>query len=244
MVRKHEYRILFLKQFTKELIIKSKTEQPGVGQVQAEIPISEQKEFEINVPIKKTEEIHKEFRPEYIKLVTPPKPPQKPRHRLSTLPPRFSPQKPKLGMTMPLEKGMRGMQPSITDQQAQRQIRPQSEFTVRPQATGKIIDLKRLNQIVRDPRVTLLECPGPGKFILVKTGGQTTVTKISLSSEEIQNIIDTFSQESKVPLISGLFKAAVGNMVITAVISELVGSRFIINKLTPRSMIEQRASMH
>lgn len=94
-------------------------------------------------------------------------------------------------------------------------------------------DLGKLNKLIRDPRVTELECSGPGKYILVRTMNKVTVTKNTLSQTEIQTIIEKFSQASKIPVIGGLFKAAVGNLIITAVISDIVGQRFIITKISP-----------
>ena len=100
-------------------------------------------------------------------------------------------------------------------------------------------ELEKINFLISDPRVTVIECPGPDRFSLARSSGITSMTKIILSRGEISSIIERFSRESRIPVISGLFKAAVGNLVITAVISELVGSRFIITKITPRFIIEQ-----
>lgn len=102
-------------------------------------------------------------------------------------------------------------------------------------------ELGKLNFLIRDPRITVIECPGPEKFIIARTEGRTTLTKLAISQQEIQEIIDKFSKESKIPILSGLFKAAVGNLIITAIISSLVGDRFIITKITPRFIIEQNA---
>ena len=94
-------------------------------------------------------------------------------------------------------------------------------------------NLGKLNLLIHDPKVNAIECPGPGKFLLVKVLGKVNTTRLSLSQAEIQGVIENFSRQTKIPIISGLFKAAVGNLVITAVISEIVGSRFIISKITP-----------
>lgn len=99
--------------------------------------------------------------------------------------------------------------------------------------------LGKLNLMIQDNRVTSIECQGPGKIILVRILGKVSSTQIVLSEEEIKNIISTFAREAKIPAIGGVFKAAVGNLVITAVISDFVGSRFIINKHTPYSLLEQ-----
>ena len=97
--------------------------------------------------------------------------------------------------------------------------------------------------MIKDPRVTLIECPGPGKFVLARTSGQTTITKITLTQEEIQEIIEKFSKEARIPILPGLFKAAVGNLIITAVISNTIGTRFIITKITPMTILEQQGKL-
>jgi len=108
---------------------------------------------------------------------------------------------------------------------------PEEELAGEKIPTG--FELGKINNLIKDPRVTEIECPGPGKYILVRTMNKVTVTKNTLSQSEIQTIIDKFSQDSKIPVIGGLFKAAVGNLIITAVISDIVGQRFIITKISP-----------
>ena len=65
-------------------------------------------------------------------------------------------------------------------------------------------------------------------------------TKISLSQPEIDIIVKNFLAKARIPIIVGIFKASVGNLTISAVISEFVGSRFIINKSSPYSILEQQ----
>ena len=90
---------------------------------------------------------------------------------------------------------------------------------------------------MKDLSINQIECSGPGKNVLVRRYNQPNVTKIILSQEEITDIINNFSREARIPIVGGILKAAVGSLVISAVISDFVGSRFIINKITPFSMI-------
>lgn len=103
------------------------------------------------------------------------------------------------------------------------------------------MDLGSLNPMIADKQVTMIECPGPDKFLIVKKAGQINSARISLSGGEIDKIIEQFSEKAKIPVIRGIFKAVVGNLAISAVISEFVGGRFIINKFTPYSLIEQQS---
>ena len=90
--------------------------------------------------------------------------------------------------------------------------------------------LTKIETILKDPLINMLECPGPGKLVLVRTLGAVKTTQISLNEEEIRQVINQFSEQARIPLMTGIFKAAVGNLIITAVLSEFAGSRFIISK--------------
>jgi len=99
---------------------------------------------------------------------------------------------------------------------------------------------KKLEPLLKDKTVLLIECPGPGKNILVKRYNQKNITRIVLSQSEISKIINEFSEKARIPIIGGILKAAVDNLIISAVVSEYVGSRFVITKLTPYSIIEKK----
>jgi hypothetical protein len=93
-----------------------------------------------------------------------------------------------------------------------------------PNTGSKILPL------LRDPAVIGIECPGPDKLILVNQSGVIRPSQIKLSTEEIKAILDEVSTETKIPLIEGVFKTAYKVFMVTAVVSEFVGSRFVIEK--------------
>jgi len=105
---------------------------------------------------------------------------------------------------------------------------------------GDDINLKRLNPLANDKAVTVIECPGPGKFILVRKAGQINVTKITLSQQEVNETVEGFSERTRIPIIGGIFRATVGEFTIVAVISEFVGSRFIIYKSSPHDALDRQ----
>jgi hypothetical protein len=142
--------------------------------------------------------------------------------------------------------GMPGMQRSIQEPEQQltktkpisrppvediREIRLEAE----PRPSG--FSLGRIEKILRDKSVQSIECSGPGKRILIKKLNRINSSSIVLSQQEITNLIQSFAKQAKIPITGGILKAAVGDMIISAVISEYVGSRFIINKLTPYSIL-------
>lgn len=114
-----------------------------------------------------------------------------------------------------------------------RKIKPEAE----PRPTG--FSLGKIEKLLRDKTLQSIECPGPGKRILVKKLGSINSTPIILGQPEITNVIQSFAKQAKIPIMGGMLKAAVGDMVISAVISKYVGSRFIINKLTPYSILNK-----
>ena len=110
---------------------------------------------------------------------------------------------------------------------------PETVRNLRPIPTSEEIDLGKLNVLVRDPLVKIIECNEPGKNILVTGMMGKKKTPIILNKEEMEDVLQRFSQAAKIPVHEGLFKAAVGSIVISAVISEIAGVQFIIRKINP-----------
>jgi hypothetical protein len=142
--------------------------------------------------------------------------------------------------------GMTGMQKSIQIpiQETKRHTirKPLEDIKkIKPEAeqrpTG--FSLGKIEKILRDKTIQSIECPGPGKKVLVKKLSKINSTSLTLGQPEITNIIQKFASQAKIPIMGGILKAAVGDMVISAVISEYVGSRFIINRLTPYSILQK-----
>lgn len=90
--------------------------------------------------------------------------------------------------------------------------------------------MQKISHLLEDQYVKSIECKGPGKPIVVLKSGIIQVTNIILSKEEIDSIMKEFSNQTKIPLMEGLFKAVLNNLSITSVISEFVGTRFVIEK--------------
>jgi hypothetical protein len=90
--------------------------------------------------------------------------------------------------------------------------------------------MQKITPIINDPMVQIIDCPGPEKIISVTSFGRVKSTNIILSKEEIDQILQEFSNKSRIPLIPGVFRALIENISVTAVISEMLGNRFIIQK--------------
>lgn len=93
------------------------------------------------------------------------------------------------------------------------------------------IDLGNLNPFIQDPNVKEIETEGEDEVVTVKGTMGKRPTGIKLSKEEIDEILDKFSKEAKIPKTEGLFKVTLGDLVLTAMISNTISSRFIIKKI-------------
>jgi len=109
---------------------------------------------------------------------------------------------------------------------------PQTVSHIRPMPTSEEIDMGKLNTLIRDPLVKVMECNGPEENILVIGAMGRKPTHIKLSMGEIEETLGKFAAASRIPVHEGLFKAAFGNLVISAVVSEIAGIKFIIRKIS------------
>ncbi len=94
-------------------------------------------------------------------------------------------------------------------------------------------ETEKLNTLIKDPFVNEIECIGADNPLLVKIRGITQKTQVKLTIEEIYDLIAEFSQKTKIPVLNGSIKAALNNLIITAVLSETLGPRFILQKKKP-----------
>lgn len=93
------------------------------------------------------------------------------------------------------------------------------------------IDFDKITFLTRDHLVTYIECPGENTNIIIKRAGATLKTQITLNKEEIMNIIRSFSEKAKIPLIQGMLIARVNDLEISAVTSETLSPTFIIKRI-------------
>ncbi len=110
---------------------------------------------------------------------------------------------------------------------------------LRPNPTNKDIDLSKLNPLINDPMVNAIECYGPEENVVVKGRMGIKKTPLILTKEEISDTIDRFSKETKIPVQEGVFKVVAGRLILLAIISEVVGSKFVIKKMTHEEQMNQ-----
>ena len=102
---------------------------------------------------------------------------------------------------------------------------------IRPAPTALEIDLGKINPLMQDPVVQIIECHGPEKPVIVRVPTERK-TNIVLSKDDIDAIIKEFSAKGKIPVPeSGVFRVAAGRFILSAIMSDVVGTKFIIKKL-------------
>jgi len=111
---------------------------------------------------------------------------------------------------------------------------------------GTELDLFKINPLIRDAAVRIIEANPDERVIVIGTMG-TKPTDIFLSREDMDRIISAFSESSKIPTSEGIYRVVVGNLILSAIISETIGSRFIIKKMIVSqnqiSNIQQRPTL-
>ncbi len=104
---------------------------------------------------------------------------------------------------------------------------------LKPIPSRREIDLSKLNALVNDSQVREIECEAPNKPVIVYGTMGKMPTEIILSNNEIEDIIERFSRAAKIPIDIGVYKVVVGNLIFSAIVSDVVPSRFLITKMAP-----------
>ena len=108
---------------------------------------------------------------------------------------------------------------------------PQSFQYLKPTPTRLEIDLGKLNPLIKDPLVNSIECSGTDEPVTVRGKMGIKKTNIILNKEELDQTIKKFSETAKIPMHEGVLKIATGRLILSAVISDIIGSKFIIKKM-------------
>jgi len=109
---------------------------------------------------------------------------------------------------------------------------PPTVSYLKPVPTSETVDVGKINILVQDPLVRVIECSGPDENVFVSGIMGRKPTEIKLTEDEIEEILGKFSKASKIPVNEGLFKAAIGNTILSAVVSDIVGIKFVIRKIS------------
>jgi len=123
----------------------------------------------------------------------------------------------------------------------QRAMPPQPQI-VPPPTKGDVElsqDYGNIMPLLNDVSVSTIECQGAGKPLMIIRAGQRQTTRIVLSAKDIKDILDKVSDAAHIPILEGVFRATVDNFSINAVVSEIIGSRFVIKKQNAYALLER-----
>ena len=99
-------------------------------------------------------------------------------------------------------------------------------------------DYGKIMLLLNDVSVSTIDCPGPDKQIFVVRAGQREITKISLSAVDIRELLEKLADGAHVPLMEGVFRVSVDGLSVSAVVSEMLGSKFVVKKATAYELLE------
>jgi len=111
---------------------------------------------------------------------------------------------------------------------------------LRPISTNRQIDLGRLNVLINDPKVEMIECNGANTNIIVSGRMGRKATEIILDVDEIKQVLRRFSEAARIPIHEGIFKIVFGRLILSAINSEIVDPKFIIRKMAPPLEVPRR----
>ena len=113
---------------------------------------------------------------------------------------------------------------------------PEQRFPIhlqdlKPVVTEEKISLGKLDAFVKDGNVRVIECLGENQnlFVIGKMGRKST--GVVLNKDEINEIISSFSRETKIPVEEGVTRMVFGSLMLIAIVSEETGSQFVVKKL-------------
>jgi len=99
-------------------------------------------------------------------------------------------------------------------------------------------DYGDITPLLNDPSISTIECQGEGRPLMIIRAGQRQPTKVVLRAAEIKEILEKVSDSVHIPILEGVFRAAVDNFSINAVVSDIIGSRFVIKKQNAYALLE------
>lgn len=114
------------------------------------------------------------------------------------------------------------------------------EYSISIASQNQSSIMKKILPILNDPQVSSIECIGPSKPILINRYGSIQTSQVSLNANEITSLLQEISTKTRIPVLTGTFKAMFDSFIITAIISDFIGTRFIIQKKPNPPMPPQR----
>lgn len=103
------------------------------------------------------------------------------------------------------------------------------KFVQEKKEISRHLDFGRINSLLEDPEVSLIECEGATTPLKIIKKEKKIETNIILSEKEIKKIIEKFSFGKKIT--EPVFQGQLENFRITAILSKNLGMRFLIQRI-------------
>jgi|SRR3989344_9458735 len=103
--------------------------------------------------------------------------------------------------------------------------------SIKPKPAGEEKEIDRFPEIenlINNPEIQAIECPGPDRFLIIKTNKISPIN-LSLSEEEIEGIIKRLAEQAGIE-VKDLFDINLNEIRISGLLSKHAGSRFLIIK--------------
>ena len=92
------------------------------------------------------------------------------------------------------------------------------------------VNLGKINTFITDPTIEAIQCDGSFMPLKVFKKGEPINTNLELNDREITDIINKFAEQSGQEVEGPVFKASIQGLMLSAVISEFAGTKFMITK--------------
>jgi hypothetical protein len=152
---------------------------------------------------------------------------QKPQTPIQIIPkPTISPQQPQPIPQIQQPKILPPLPQKEVEKKYTEEIKPENEDKALPELFPE-----KMMGLIKDKLITYIECPGQNQALTIKKSGNTLKTNVYLEKEEIDQLIEGFSQRTRIPLVDGMLTARHINFEISAISSDSIGSSFILKKI-------------
>ncbi len=92
------------------------------------------------------------------------------------------------------------------------------------------VNLGKINKFITDPTVQAIQCDGSFMPLKILKKDETIDTDMELNDREITDIINAFARHVGKEVKGPVFKASIKGLMISAVVSDFIGTKFIITK--------------
>ena len=242
-----EFKVFFLMQFTKELIkhsLKTGTVVDIVEEEKKDTIKEKVKDALKKESASKKHELPEEFRKiDFGTSIIHPEPqPKPPMYHVPMIP--VHAQRQQMRKPAPAVQMQRQRMPSLQPLRIPEPVLPQRLQYLKPIPTNKEIDLGKLNSLINDPAVRVIQCDGDDKNIVVIGTMGIKRTNVIMSKDDIDEVLNKFSAAAKIPLEEeGISRIVFGRLILSAIISKVISSRFIIRKMSYSSIFSGRPGM-